>query len=438
MKWYYYFAMFKLPVNVESMIFLEDYQKPEAYIPMIVGVLNKCGSGALYIGVNSLGEAIGAAHLKSIATKIADDIANNIVPKIYPSIAPLHENKNVLKVSFEGIEKPYNYKGKYYLKDYMDVRLLDHESITKELSFIDKSHFIEDDEISIPFRNIDEQLVRKTYDKAIANKKYVTKSKAFVFKKILLNWGLVKKNKLTKASLLLYGKKMPLSLTANFYNNEKNTSVVETKFIKGNIISLLDFVLPYLKKTYCEKFRIKNNAYPEDQIKEIIVNAFLHANYNYGNEFTINISPYKISVLSPGNFPNEYYPEDFAITHARPIINNKIIGKILSYEGLATLNGSGFKKILEKKKDTKPYAMKQNGSLFEFTYFIYTDKNKYLTIDKAVLSILVEKPFAKSEDIAKKIGKTRRTVQSILKELKEKNLIVRKGSKKTGYWIVNK
>lgn len=430
--------MFKISKNVESTIFLEDYQKPENYIPLIVAVLNKCGSGVLYIGVNSLGEAIGTHHIKSTIAKVYDDITNNINPKIYPSLTPLLENNNVIKITFEGIEKPYNYKGKYYLKDYNDNRLLDYESIIKELTFIDKNHFIEENEINIPYKNIDEQLLKATYEKAIANKKYIPKNKSFQFKKILLNWGLVKKSKLTKASILLYGKKMPLSLTINFYSNEKNTSLIDTKFNKGNVLSLINFVLPYAKKTYCEKYKIKNSAYPNEIITEIIVNAFLHANYNFGNEFILNISPYKISVLSPGNFPNEYLPEDFAYAHARPIINNKIIGKILFYEGLATLNGSGFKKIFENKKSTTPYSMKQNGKYFEFTYFIYIDKNKFLTIDKAILSILTEKPFIKSEEIAKKIGKTRRTVQTILKELKEKNLIVRKGSKKTGYWIVNK
>ena len=75
---------------------------------------------------------------------------------------------------------------------------------------------------------------------------------------------------------------------------------------------------------------------------------------------------------------------------------------------------------------------------FEFTYFFYNDKNKYLSPDKAILSILSQKPFIKAEEIAIKIGKTRRTVQAILKELKEKNLIIRKGSKKTGYWVINK
>lgn len=430
--------MLKFLVDDESIVFLEEYQKPEVYMPSVVSVLNKCGKGTIYIGVNKKGECVGALHIRNIIPTILKDFDENITPKVYPSLVRLSANKNILKISFEGYEKPYSYKSHYYIKDYNDIRALDYESIMKELKFIDKNHFIEEEEISAPYRTIDEQLIRKTFENAINSKKYVPKSKTFIYRKVLQNWGLVKKSKLTKASILLYGKSMPLSLTINFYDNEKNATLIETKFIKGNIISLLTFVLPYLKNVYCQKFKIKNSNYPTDIVREIVVNAFLHANYNYGTDFTINISPYKISLLSPGSFPKDYLPEDFASAHARPLINNKIIGRILSYEGLATLSGQGYKKLFENKKETRPYLMKQNGNFVEFTYFIYTDKNKYLTIDKAVLSILVEKPFVKSEEIAKKIGKTRRTVQTIFKELKEKNLIVRKGSKKTGYWIVNK
>ena len=430
--------MLKLPLNDEFNIFIQDYQKAETYIPIVVATLNKCGQGTIYFGVNNKGEAIGTLHIRNTIASVLKDFESNITPKIYPSISLLEQNKNIIKVSFCGTNRPYSYKSKFYLRDHNDIRLLDYESIMKELKFIDKEHFKEEEEISLPLRNIDEQRIKRTFETAINAKKYSSKSKSFSFKKILVNWGLSKNGKPTKAGILLYGKKLPLSLTINVYDNEKNSNIIETKFMKGNILEFIDFLLPYLKKTYIEKFRIKNSAYPENIIKEIIINAFLHANYYYGNEFIVNLSPYKISVLNPGKFPDEYFPEDFAFTHARPIITNKIIGKILGYECLASLSGKGFKLLFENKKDIKPYSMKQNGSMFQFTYFIYTDKNKYLSIDKAVISILSEKPFVKSEEIAKKIGKTRRTVQTILKELKEKNLIVRKGSKKTGYWVVNK
>ena len=430
--------MYKLPLHDESVLFFEEYTKPENYIPFVVAVLNKCGAGTLYFGVNKAGEVIGSKYNNSTIELIGKDFENNISPNVYPSIATLKENNNVLKISFEGLSKPYSYKGKYYLKDHNDIRALDYESLMREINYYDKQYFREDEEVGSNYRLIDESLIKNTFEYSIKIKKYSPKTKKFSLKNTLLNWGLTKNNKLTKAAILLFGKKLPLSITINTYNNEKNPKLIDSKFVKGNIITLLEFTLPYLKDTYLEKYNIKGKDYPSKIIDEIVVNAFFHANYNYGNEIKISLTPYKISVLNPGSFPHEYLPEDFGFARAQPIINNKLIGKILAYQGYASLNGNGYKTLFEIKKEIKPFLTKQIENNFEFTYFFYNDKNKYLSPDKAILSILAQKPFIKAEEIAAKIGKTRRTVQAILKELKEKNLIIRRGSKKTGYWVINK
>ena len=408
------------------------------YIPFVVAVLNKCNKGTLYFGVKPNGDVVGAKCSESTITSIFKDFETNISPKVYPLISTLDQNNNVLKVSFEGISKPYSYKCKYYLKEHNDIRTLDYESIMREIKFFDKSNFIENEEIANGLKAIDEQLVKRAFEYSIKSKKYSPKYKKFSLKKCLNDWGLIKNNKATKASILLFSKKLPLSITINTFNNESSTKLIESKFLKGNIISLLDFTLPYLKQTYYQKFNIKSKDYPARIIDEIVVNAFMHSNYNYATEIKIILTPYKISVLNPGKFPNEYSPEDFGFARVRPIISNNLIAKVLSYQGYASLNGSGYKTLFEIKKELKPYLIKQNKNEFEFTYFFYNDKNKYLSLDKAILSIISQKPFIKAEDIGNKIGKTRRTVQTILKELKEKNLITRKGSKKTGYWIVNK
>ena len=106
--------MYKLPQNDESILFFEEYTKSDNYIPHVVAVLNKCGSGTLYFGVNKNGEAIGTKYNKTTISLIIRDFENNISPKIYPLITSLRENSNVLKIVFEGFSKPYNFKSKYF------------------------------------------------------------------------------------------------------------------------------------------------------------------------------------------------------------------------------------------------------------------------------------------------------------------------------------
>ena len=118
------------------------------------------------------------------------------------------------------------------------------------------------------------------------------------------------------------------------------------------------------------------------------------------------------------------------------LINNKIIARILYYEGYAHLSGYGYKVLKDAAIGNKNYVYKQNKNFFEFTLFMFENKYKYLTIEKAIMTIINEKPFIKADEIGEILGKTRRTIQTVLKALKEKNLVVRKGSKKTGFWVV--
>ena len=118
----------------------------------------------------------------------------------------------------------------------------------REINFFDKEFFREDEEVTNNLRNIDEQLVKDVFEYSIKIKKYNPKSKKFSLKTTLINWGLIKNNKLTKAAILLFGKKLPLSITINTYNNEKISKLIDSKFLKGNILSLLEFTLAYLKE----------------------------------------------------------------------------------------------------------------------------------------------------------------------------------------------
>jgi ATP-dependent DNA helicase RecG len=58
-------------------------------------------------------------------------------------------------------------------------------------------------------------------------------------------------------------------------------------------------------------------------------------------------------------------------------------------------------------------------------------------VEKSVLMIISENVNITYEEIAEKIKKDRKTVQRAIRTLKEKDLIFRVGSDKTGHWEVN-
>ncbi|KYM44662.1 hypothetical protein A2U15_00060 [Fusobacterium necrophorum subsp. funduliforme] len=58
--------------------------------------------------------------------------------------------------------------------------------------------------------------------------------------------------------------------------------------------------------------------------------------------------------------------------------------------------------------------------------------------EKKVIELLIENPSYNSQDLAEKIGVTKRTIERTFKTLQEKKRIERIGSKRDGNWIVTK
>ena len=428
--------MLTLPINVKNNLYFRDIEKADVYIPLVVATLNSYSKGTLYFGVDQDGEAIGTTISKTTFSNIFKTFEEEISPRIFPLITTLEENKNVIKVEFEGHQKPYSYRGKYYLKDYNAIRTMDYSSTMKEIKILNKNRFFEDEFTSSPVRRLDDSLMKNTFQNAINSKRYKTKNTSYSQRTIAETWGLISKGNVTKAALLLYSKTSPISLTINVYKDEKNISLTSSNLYKGNIITLIKFASDTVKKIYVDNLNIPNKNYNASLVNEIIINAFMHANYNLSTDITIQISPYRLTIINPGEFPKGYQPEDFTHARSRALINNRIISRILYYEGYAHLSGYGYKVLMDAANGNKNYVYKQNKNFFEFTLFMFENKYKCLTIEKAIITIINEKPFIKADEIGEILGKTRRTIQTVLKALKEKNLVVRKGSKKTGFWVV--
>ena len=57
---------------------------------------------------------------------------------------------------------------------------------------------------------------------------------------------------------------------------------------------------------------------------------------------------------------------------------------------------------------------------------------------KTILALIEQNPSITYEEMTEKTGKSRRTISRLITELKEKNIISRVGSDKTGYWEIVK
>lgn len=66
----------------------------------------------------------------------------------------------------------------------------------------------------------------------------------------------------------------------------------------------------------------------------------------------------------------------------------------------------------------------------------FLKNSDYTLEEQAILNIIKENPTIKQEDIAKRIGKSLRTIKARMIEMQEKNIITRKNGKRNGKWEI--
>ena len=180
---------------------------------------------------------------------------------------------------------------------------------------------------------------------------------------------------------------------------------------------------------------------PERALREIIVNAFAHADYETSPEIEIGIHPSKIEIYNPGSFPDELTPLDFISRNLPSYKRNRLILDILFRSKDVEKSGTGFQRVNEYCKEQNvawTYMKEAYGFFFEFirtNVHINVQLNIELTEPEQVIFNLIQNNDGISKaEMAIRIGKSEKTVQRIISSLIEKQVIEREGSNKTGKW----
>ena len=245
------------------------------------------------------------------------------------------------------------------------------------------------------------------------------------------------------------------------YATNQRIIFLDINRVHDNIYNLIDIATVYINQhmNWRVEFDGKSSArieipeVPVDAVREIVVNAFAHANYRSITEHEIDITPTMIDIYNPGEFPINYKPEDFAERRIQSMPRNRKILDVLYRSKNVEVQGSGIRKVLELcAANNIEYEYYNNEFGFRFSFHrnnvtVNVTKNvtsdvttevpkKVNELDFKVLRLLKENPVYTRKEIAQKVGKTARTVQRALDRLKEDGKIVRIGNKVSGYWKV--
>lgn len=414
----------------------------------ISSILNKHGSGTLYFGVKDNGDVIGQEIGKETLRDVSRQIRDNIEPQCNFSVSLRNtvDNLNFIEIEFKGEDKIYNAYGKHYIRWHDEDVLMKESELEKRI--LEKRHDYskwENDDSNVKINEVNKKLLHEKIKEGINKKRIPGIYKDD--KTALTKFGLLYDNeKLNNAGYYLLAKNGPITVKeAVFATNTKNTFVSLDRF-EGNIFECIDNVLQFIanKIDWAISFdgsakRIETPEIPFEAIREIVINAFAHANYNSNTMFEINIYKDRITIYNPGNFPYGYTPEDFSTGRKETVmLNPKICNALYKFDEIESY-GTGFERTFRLCKENKiEYEHEDTGAGFRFTFYRHYGRKKMSIskTEKAVLECLKSNNKITLESIATKIGKTSKTVYRSIAKLKAANLVERQGDNFNGCWIV--
>lgn len=236
----------------------------------------------------------------------------------------------------------------------------------------------------------------------------------------------------------------------------------DDKEIEGGILqqlySAMDFVCNNTKKKWRKSgmVRIENPEYDEEGVREAIVNAIIHREYTrLGAEVTVNIYDNRMEIVSPSSmFSGKKITKEVTEVVASER-RNPILADLFARMSFMERRGSGLKKITDRTNklfnDGKNHVEFSSDDGF-FQVMIYNanyrvetendnlrEQNAPVKLNKTELAIyekIVSNTSITIDELTETLSKDRRTITRNIKTLKEKCLIERIGSDKTGYWKV--
>ena len=397
----------------------------DALVKEVIAFCNSSG-GTIIVGYNDDGSICGLQNARKDLDKISNKLHDSIEPDISFLINPRIENedgKDIIIIEvLQGTSKPYYIKSKGMTPEGVYVRVgATSQPSTREAikdMLIDSSGITFEKNISI------------NQDLTFIYTERVFKEKDIAFgvreKKTL---GIInEKDKYTNLGLLL-SDQCPYTIKMAVYTDKTKREYVDKKETNvGSVLQQLEEAESYLKlnNKVSGKIqgmeRIDSYDYPEESIREVLVNTIAHRNYEIPGSTLVHIFTNRIEFLSLGGLVKGLTIDDIKLGSSAT--RNPKLVSVFHRLGLVEAYGSGIPRMLELYKDSinnPSIKVAPNSFLVEMPKLAL--KKEYTIIT----DYLKSHESATREEIEKILGTKKVTTISILNEMVERNLIIKEG-----------
>ena len=167
-------------------------------------------------------------------------------------------------------------------------------------------------------------------------------------------------NKPTLLGILWFAKNPALfiesraSVYCKMENENLEEPLLDKEMIEGTVLELIEKAREYVRKKMNTKRVVKENGssydipdYPDDVVKEIIVNAIAHRDYDNANTpVTVTVFKNRLEIINPGTLNSNIYNNSYIFPANSEPRNRSIFKFLLAYQ--AEHKGKGFTTLLKR------------------------------------------------------------------------------------------
>jgi ATP-dependent DNA helicase RecG len=238
--------------------------------------------------------------------------------------------------------------------------------------------------------------------------------------------------------------------------------IFTSDIVEGNLFNQVEICLEILKTKYLISpisyngiYRREKLEYPFDALREAILNAIIHRNYLSVSDIQIRVYSNKLMIINPGELFEDLTIDDLFKEH-RSIPRNILIASVFYKSGQIESWGRGTLKIInECKIEGLPNPhFSVNKATFSLSFFkkelekeleneIEKELEKELENElkdreKQILILIQKNNKITQNELSQIIGITSQNIRKYIAKLKQKGLLERIGSDRSGYWRVMK
>ena len=400
--------------------------------------------GTLYIGVSNDGSVVGVKNADQVILQMNNMIRDSIKPDVTMFVgyeAQHVSDKDIIAVTIQkGTDRPYYLSSKglkpsgVYVRNGTSSDPATDTAIRRMIKETDGDSFES-------MRSLEQNLSFEAAEKQFEKQNIPLNAAK------MQTLGMISADGIYSNVALLLSDQCPSTIKAATFSGEDKGSFQDRREFGGSLFQQMEELYSYLdmrnqtRATFDGLYRIDTRDYPEDALREALLNSLVHRDYSFRASTIVSVYADRIEFVSVGGLPSGIALDDIML--GLSVCRNPKLAAIFYRLQLIEAYGTGMPKIMNAytESESKP-KIEVSSNAFKITLpNRNTGANHAETLvgtikgdEKRILDFIGSHGYIVRSDVDRLLEVSQATANRILKRMVAEGLIYQDGNgRKTKY-----